>query len=137
MGAYEDLLVYGSTDRSLTMNELHQVPVSQLSPGPWHFKEHCHGRSWDGCDAHVVFVVLDANDKAVAECERGVDAEAICGWRNALVLGPGSTGYNEGADAAVDWSRYPKLREIFENRPRVNVFWVELANLARDMTRQK
>ncbi len=29
---------------------------------------------------------------------------------------------------AFDWSRWPKLAGIFQNRPRVNVYWQELAD---------
>ena len=32
-------------------------------------------------------------------------------------------------DAAYDWSKYPKLAAIFKDRPRVNVYWQELAAL--------
>jgi len=32
-------------------------------------------------------------------------------------------------DSAVDWSKFPKLRAIFEERPRENVYWDELARL--------
>jgi hypothetical protein len=36
-------------------------------------------------------------------------------------------------DAAIDWSKYPKLRAIFEHRPRINVYWLELVKLAADI----
>lgn len=33
----------------------------------------------------------------------------------------------------IDWSKYPKLAEMFEHRPLVNVYWHELRQLARDL----
>jgi hypothetical protein len=32
-------------------------------------------------------------------------------------------------DFEIDWEKYPKLAAIFEHRPRVNVYWVELTQL--------
>lgn len=35
---------------------------------------------------------------------------------------------------AVNWELYPKLAAIFELRPRLNVYWLELVRLAFDLT---
>jgi len=33
----------------------------------------------------------------------------------------------------IQWERYPHLRKIFEHRPKVNVYWTELLQLAIDL----
>lgn len=33
----------------------------------------------------------------------------------------------------IVWSKYPKLASIFKERPPVNIYWHELAELIRDM----
>lgn len=33
----------------------------------------------------------------------------------------------------IVWARYPKLATIFKERPPVNVYWHELAELIRDL----
>lgn len=35
-------------------------------------------------------------------------------------------------DYESQWSKYPKLAAIFEERPRENVYWTELRSLLRD-----
>jgi hypothetical protein len=35
-------------------------------------------------------------------------------------------------DKAIDWDRYPKLAGIFQERPRVNVYWQELERFVED-----
>jgi len=111
-------------------------PPATISAGPWTYKRHTSRNPHSG-DNETEFVVLDAEHRDVATCDREIDADAIIRWRNSLLLGPSSTGYSEGNDAAIDWERYPKLRGIFEERPRESEHWVELANLARDLTRTR
>lgn len=38
-------------------------------------------------------------------------------------------------DAPYDWARWPKLAAVFAERPRVNVYWVELADFIASMPR--
>ena len=33
----------------------------------------------------------------------------------------------------IIWSKYPKLSEVFKNRPTENVLWLELAKLIREL----
>ena len=35
--------------------------------------------------------------------------------------------------ANIIWSKYPKLAEIFQNRPPVNALWIEFAELIREL----
>lgn len=35
-------------------------------------------------------------------------------------------------DFVPDWTKYPKLAAVFENRPPVNVYWEELRQLLRE-----
>jgi hypothetical protein len=44
-----------------------------------------------------------------------------------------NTQKSKGSDLIIDWERFPKLREIFEHRPIVNVYWRELMLLASEL----
>lgn len=33
----------------------------------------------------------------------------------------------------IDWAKYPKLADIFQHRPPVNVYWHELAQMVREL----
>jgi len=44
------------------------------SPGPWTVKEYVQRSRYGSRDIETTWVVLDANSKCVAECERQVDA---------------------------------------------------------------
>jgi hypothetical protein len=40
--------------------------------------------------------------------------------------------YDDGVEFEIDWTKYPKLRGVLENRPTQNVYWQELFALVRE-----
>lgn len=65
------------TDDDVFRRDLFGVPrLQEPSPGPWRWRK-TRAPGYGLGPSPAVFVVLDANGKCVAECERAVDAEFI------------------------------------------------------------